>query len=123
LNWNSIAFFVPMILLAASLPGLFQHTKDNALLNWLGALSYPIYLIHNLVRMQFESLGVFDKLPHFLQSSPIAMACYLFAVLLAAIAAHYLLETPFVLALRACGRAFAGCGSNAIVSAPADPRL
>ena len=106
LNWNSIYFFLPMTLLAASLPGLFRHTKDNALLNWFGALSYPIYLVHNLVRMQFEVYGVLDKLPHFLQSAPAMMAWYLGAVLLAAVAAHYLLEMPFVIALRACGQTF-----------------
>jgi peptidoglycan/LPS O-acetylase OafA/YrhL len=106
INWSSIIFFLPMTLLAASLPGLFQHTKDNVILNWLGALSYPIYLVHNLVRMQFETFGLLDKLPHFFQNAPVMMASYLAAVFIAAVAAHYLLEMPCAFAFKASRRVF-----------------
>jgi peptidoglycan/LPS O-acetylase OafA/YrhL len=36
------------ILFAIALPGIFQATKDNRFSNWLGDLTYPLYLTHTL---------------------------------------------------------------------------
>jgi peptidoglycan/LPS O-acetylase OafA/YrhL len=105
-QWDSLKFWLAMICLAASLPGLFQLTKDNQLLNWFGALSYPIYLTHNLVRMEFERFNLFNFLPPFLTTGFILTACYLPAVLLAAITAHYLVEQPCANGMRAIRRFF-----------------
>lgn len=36
------------ILFAVALPGIFRATKDNRFSNWLGDLTYPLYLTHTL---------------------------------------------------------------------------
>ena len=36
------------ILFAIALPGIFQATKDSRFSNWLGDLTYPLYLTHTL---------------------------------------------------------------------------
>jgi peptidoglycan/LPS O-acetylase OafA/YrhL len=36
------------VLFAIALPGIFQATKDNRFSNWLGDLTYPLYLTHTL---------------------------------------------------------------------------
>jgi peptidoglycan/LPS O-acetylase OafA/YrhL len=42
-------FWLAVISLAGALPGLFESTKDRRLLNFVGDLSYPIYLTHSLL--------------------------------------------------------------------------
>jgi peptidoglycan/LPS O-acetylase OafA/YrhL len=84
-----------MACFALSLPGLFKATKDNVVLNWLGALSYPIYLVHNMVWMTAFgrfNLGVY--VPQFQISAMWTTLIYLLLVLTAAVLAHYLLEQP-----------------------------
>lgn len=96
-SWDTGGFWVAMICLALALPGLFALTKDNALLNWLGALSYPMYLVHNMVRMMTIETWHFDRflpaIPHVAAATEL-MAFFLVCVFVAAVAAHYLLERP-----------------------------
>jgi peptidoglycan/LPS O-acetylase OafA/YrhL len=44
-----IFFFVS----AVSLPWLFNATKKNAIDSWIGELSYPLYIVHNLFKAFF----------------------------------------------------------------------
>jgi peptidoglycan/LPS O-acetylase OafA/YrhL len=92
-TFDSTGFWLAMLCLALSLPGLFQHTKDNKFLNWVGALSYPLYLTHNMIRMELENFKVFDYFPLAFSGAPL-VASYLIAAMVGAIAAHYLLEKP-----------------------------
>jgi peptidoglycan/LPS O-acetylase OafA/YrhL len=109
-TFDSPGFWLAMICLALSLPGLFQHTKDNNLLNWIGALSYPLYLTHNMIRMELESFKVFDYFPPALSGAPL-VASYLIAALGGAIAAHLFLETP-------CARIMNGIAEFALSFSP-----
>ena len=45
-DWDSWRFWLAALSFAALLPVLFLHTKDNKILNALGDLSYPVYLLH-----------------------------------------------------------------------------
>jgi peptidoglycan/LPS O-acetylase OafA/YrhL len=92
--WDTLRFWLAMFCVAGCLPGVFNDTKENALLNWLGSLSFPVYLVHNMVRGHFENIKYFDQLPHDWRQISVMAITYLISVLGAAIAAHYLLERP-----------------------------
>jgi peptidoglycan/LPS O-acetylase OafA/YrhL len=84
--WLSILPF------AAALPGLFASTKDSRALNFLGDLSYPVYLSHLLV----IALVARPLLSPFVVAGDVAAAtmCFVAMVAAAAIAARYALERP-----------------------------
>jgi len=92
-GWDTPRFAVGMLCFAMALPWLFRLTSKNRSLNWLGNLSFPVYLVHTLVRMQFEQ---WVRLPHpaLFDSRAVLIATYTAAVLIAAIAVFYCAETP-----------------------------
>jgi peptidoglycan/LPS O-acetylase OafA/YrhL len=47
-DWFPMNFYLAAILFAVALPAIFDATKDNRLSNWLGDLTYPLYLTHTL---------------------------------------------------------------------------
>jgi peptidoglycan/LPS O-acetylase OafA/YrhL len=103
--WDTLRFWLAMLCLAGCLPGVFNDTKENVFLNWLGSLSFPMYLIHNIVRGHFETIKYFDQLPHDWRYIGALTISYLICVLGAAIAAHYLLERPCANLMRATAQA------------------
>ena len=87
-----------------ALPGLFEATKNVRWLNALGDLSYPVYLIHYAVLIW--SVPLLDIAIASAIASPLtigygSMAVYLLASILAAAAAHRLLEIPVTNLMRA----------------------
>jgi peptidoglycan/LPS O-acetylase OafA/YrhL len=48
-SWTGPWFYIMILSVALALPWLFDRTKDNRILNFLGDLTYPIYLIHGSV--------------------------------------------------------------------------
>lgn len=84
-------------LFALALPGFFEATKRNAVLNYFGDLSYPIYLTHvfTVTFIMFPLWPVFTAAvpDHHHLIIPILIAFSVIAVLVA-IAAHHLLEVP-----------------------------
>jgi peptidoglycan/LPS O-acetylase OafA/YrhL len=92
----TVAFDTPRLWVAilaftAALPGLFAATKDARLLNTLGALSYPLYLTHELTRAYGER--------HLVASIPLdhpimLLAAYCAVCVLIAVAVHFLIEGP-----------------------------
>jgi peptidoglycan/LPS O-acetylase OafA/YrhL len=89
-----------MITFAASLPGIFAATRKIAALNWLGNLSYPIYLVHLWVMMEMaRSPLLLDALNGGFSGNALALV-YLGLVAVAAVVAHYPIELPVGRAMR-----------------------
>ena len=80
------------------------------MLNWLGNLSFPVYLVHTLVRMQFEERL---RLPHaaIFDSRAVLIVSYTLCVLLAAIVVFHGIEVTVTR------------GTNAVVAKLTAPRL
>jgi peptidoglycan/LPS O-acetylase OafA/YrhL len=95
--WDSPRFWMAALCFAAALPGVFHGTRSNRFLNLLGDLSYPLYLVHHLMIIALSGLGVFIMLP---DSGPIVTLTFLALTLIAATAAHCVLEKPGATALR-----------------------
>jgi peptidoglycan/LPS O-acetylase OafA/YrhL len=91
--WDSGRFWLAMVAFAAAMPGLFAGTKNIAVLNRLGDLSYPLYLT------QFLSLGI--ALPYLTRmlaggqsAAELAVVTFLAITVAIAAATHYLIERP-----------------------------
>jgi peptidoglycan/LPS O-acetylase OafA/YrhL len=52
-DWFPINDYVAVVLFAIALPGIFEATKNNRLSNWLGDLTYPLYLTHHMTMAVF----------------------------------------------------------------------
>jgi peptidoglycan/LPS O-acetylase OafA/YrhL len=80
---------------ALALPGIFAATKDSRLFDFLGDLTYPLYLTHGLtIPLLFLSPRLHQWFVPLIESKS-AVALLLIGVVLAglvAIATHYLIE-------------------------------
>jgi peptidoglycan/LPS O-acetylase OafA/YrhL len=80
---------------ALALPGIFAATKDNRLFNFLGDLTYPLYLTHGVtIPLLFLSPQLHRWFVPLIESKA-AVALLLIGVVLAclvAVATHYLIE-------------------------------
>ena len=108
--WDSFRFWCSVLCFAAALPGVFEATKNNRLLNGLGDLSYPVYLMHVMVLLELEKTGLFPwllanvRLEHHallgrILPPVILAAVFLLFVIPAAWLAHWLLEKPVAWAM------------------------
>jgi peptidoglycan/LPS O-acetylase OafA/YrhL len=95
LVWDSISFWIVVVLFSAALPGVFAATKDMALMNRLGDLSYPIYLVHLLVIQAAIALDIMSTI----KSPNTVVLTIMGASLLAGAIAHYCLEAPLASAI------------------------
>jgi len=85
-DWFPINDYVAVVLFAIALPGIFEATKNNRLSNWLGDLTYPLYLTHHMTMAVFfgwtftlvPGLPLIDFAKSF--SSPYVTALVLFAL-------------------------------------------
>jgi peptidoglycan/LPS O-acetylase OafA/YrhL len=98
-DWDTWRFWLAAISFAALLPVLFLHTKDNKILNILGELSYPMYLLHILVIAAVLKIGMLESISSWLGFSGSMLALCLTVSVLACILAvsalvHFLLEKP-----------------------------
>jgi len=96
-TWDSLRFCFAVLFFSMAIPGIFQATKDNSVLNLLGDLSFPVYLVHLLLIIVGVDLGLFRILPLF---GPVVVLTTLAVTLVAAAAAHWLLEQPTARLLR-----------------------
>jgi peptidoglycan/LPS O-acetylase OafA/YrhL len=97
---------VAAVLFALALPGVFAATKNIRLSNWLGDLTYPLYLTHHLTMTALFGIWAFVgepgvKFVHFAKSfsSPSTTALVLFVLvaitcLPVALIVHVLVELP-----------------------------
>lgn len=90
--WGSILLFT------LALPGLFEATKGIRWMNWIGDLSYPVYLVHILVFLWFSNFLIDQTLPKSgsipLSSAYSSIAAFLAVTTAAAIVSHRLIEVP-----------------------------
>ncbi len=98
-DWDSWRFWLAAISFAALLPVLFLHTKDNKILNILGDLSYPMYLLHILVIAGVLKVGMLQFISSWLGFSGSMLALCLTVSVLACILivsalVHFLFEKP-----------------------------
>jgi peptidoglycan/LPS O-acetylase OafA/YrhL len=56
-RWDNTNFYAGIFLFAAALPGIFELTKNNRLMNAAGNISYPLYLTHiGMIGIVFTAL-------------------------------------------------------------------
>jgi peptidoglycan/LPS O-acetylase OafA/YrhL len=106
-----------VVLFAIALPGIFEATKNNRVSNWLGDLTYPLYLTHDMTMSALFGLWGLVGVPgmtfvNFAKSfsSPYTTGLVLFVLLaiacsLVALIVHVLVELPlrFVAVLAIAG--------------------
>jgi peptidoglycan/LPS O-acetylase OafA/YrhL len=108
-GYDSVRFWGSVLFFAASLPGLFEATKNVRWLNLVGDLSYPIYLVHTSVLILVGPFLVDFALPLDLlppvEAGYVAIAAFLAATTLAALVIHKAVEVPVAHAMhRLAGR-------------------
>jgi peptidoglycan/LPS O-acetylase OafA/YrhL len=96
--FDSPRLWVPALCFGVALPGLFAATKDMRVLNLLGDLSYPVYLVHSIVLQ-----GIWKNLISLATSSfpenkawagDASIVMFVGAVIVASIVVHWLIERP-----------------------------
>jgi peptidoglycan/LPS O-acetylase OafA/YrhL len=56
-DWDAPRFWLSIFTFAFTLPSLFAWTKDNKMLNFLGDLSFPVYLLHLVIIYMLDKTG------------------------------------------------------------------
>jgi peptidoglycan/LPS O-acetylase OafA/YrhL len=105
-DWFRFNDYMAAVLFALALPGVFEATKNNRVSNWLGDLTYPLYLTHHMTMFALFGVWAFLGAPgvafvNFAKSfsSPYTGAAVLFALvtitcLPVALVVHVLVELP-----------------------------
>ena len=105
-DWFRFNDYAATVLFALALPGVFAATKNNRVSNWLGDLTYPLYLTHDMTMSAVFGLWGLVGVPgmafvNFAKSfsSPYTTGVVLFALLaitclLVALIVHVLVELP-----------------------------
>jgi peptidoglycan/LPS O-acetylase OafA/YrhL len=104
-SFDTPRFWVSVLLFSVAVPGLFEATKNVRWMNALGDLSYPVYLIHTLVLIEFGpwllesalSLVSLGKVG----AGYASLVAFAVATTLAAALVHRFLEMPTAWAMRA----------------------
>jgi peptidoglycan/LPS O-acetylase OafA/YrhL len=109
---DNIYFYVALPCLALSLPCLFERTKDNHVMNLLGDLTYPLYLVHSLciaaIFTKWSGIGTWGgKFISIAQQSPdrynqalVIIALISAYAICVAIITRFLVELPLVIVAR-----------------------
>lgn len=56
-NFENVDFYVAVLFFTVALPAMFKATKDSRIMNFLGDLTYPLYLSHGIL------LGLVNRTP------------------------------------------------------------
>jgi peptidoglycan/LPS O-acetylase OafA/YrhL len=108
-------FYLAIGLFAVALPAIFDATKDNRICNFLGDLTYPLYLSGNVFLTLLHMPGaIFDGIGQTVQTTAMALpfdsiwpkAAFISVTLWClvvpvAAAVHYLIEKPATACVRA----------------------
>lgn len=101
-GFDTVRLWAPIALFAVALPSLFQATKDSQLMNYLGNLSYPLYLLHVPMLVLFGA-ELFEIIGH-----PVLALMAFAAIAIAAAAVIHSIVEPLVAAgMRVSARATA----------------
>lgn len=121
--FDNVDFYVAIVIFAAVLPAIFEASKNNKVCNFLGDLTYPLYLSHGVLIVLLESEGsplyrlqetifavVNANPPHHkfaIYSHAFLISASFWAMALAvATAVHFAIEKPAVAGLRPALRAY-----------------
>jgi peptidoglycan/LPS O-acetylase OafA/YrhL len=104
ISFDTPRFWISILLFALAVPGIFAGTKNVRWLNYLGDLSYPVYLVHDLVFLwvggEISAYFVEGHTARLLNSL-ISCAVFFAVVFVAAAAVRVLLERPAAALMRA----------------------
>lgn len=106
-------FYAAILVFAVCLPAIFEASKDNRICNFLGDLTYPLYLTHGVLialiggsEALHRAIGfIADTVPGhrllfvYAKAGAISAAIWTVALLVAA-ATHFALEKPAIALLR-----------------------
>ncbi len=96
-KFENIYFYISITLFSLGLPSIFSLTKDNKYMNFLGNLSFPIYLIHILCLLMLPS-SILNSLISLFSDKVLAcyvsIILYLISVTIVAIPVFLLIERP-----------------------------
>lgn len=120
-GYDNAWFYAAILVFAACLPAIFAASKDNRICNFLGDLTYPLYLSHGVLLALIggsaalhHAIGfIADTIPGhrllivYVKAGVISGAIWAVALLVAA-AAHFVLEKPAIALLRAALDRIAG---------------
>ncbi|WP_407155601.1 acyltransferase family protein [Bradyrhizobium sp. STM 3557] len=93
-GWDSPRFWIVVACFSLSLPGIFEGTSRSVAMNSLGNLSYPVYLTHFILLILLIDHGFIRWLVKKIGSGTEIVVMFLAIVIVAAVAAHQLLEKP-----------------------------
>jgi peptidoglycan/LPS O-acetylase OafA/YrhL len=105
-DWFRINDYAAAVLFSLALPGVFEATKNNRISNWLGDLTYPLYLTHHMTMFALFGVWAFVGAPgvafvNFAKSfsSPYTTSLVLFVLVASiclpvALVVHVLVELP-----------------------------
>jgi peptidoglycan/LPS O-acetylase OafA/YrhL len=121
--FDNVDFYVAILIFAAVLPAIFEASKNNKVCNFLGDLTYPLYLSHGVLIVLLESDNSFlygfeqkllaaasmipghNSLTLYSKALVISATVWLVALLVAT-AVHFAIEKPAVAGLRAAFRGY-----------------
>ena len=106
-HFDNLYFYSAICLFALALPRIFDATKDNHVSNFMGDLTYPLYLSHSVLIVLLESNGspgsalrqsivtngVGMSGSFIVQALAISLPIWVLAISLAA-AVHFMIELP-----------------------------
>jgi peptidoglycan/LPS O-acetylase OafA/YrhL len=113
-SYENVDFYAAILIFAVCLPAIFEATKDNKICNFLGDLTYPLYLSHGvMVAVIEEHVPAVQQAIHYLADTVpghrlvfvyakaviVSVAFWIVALLLAT-AVHFVIEKPAVRCLR-----------------------
>jgi peptidoglycan/LPS O-acetylase OafA/YrhL len=102
-EWDGPRFWMAVICFAGALPGVFRGTSNVRVLNVLGELSYPVYLIHLIVIQALAKYlaAIIERFSDWPGTVPwMIVGAVLTSVLIVAGMAHWLLEKPTAMGMR-----------------------
>jgi peptidoglycan/LPS O-acetylase OafA/YrhL len=121
-NFENVNVYFSILVFATSLPAVFAATKDNAACNFLGDLTYPLYLTHGLLlvalagswRLFHEVTDAILAVSNSVGSSMLARGVTALA-LLTSVVTRFVIEKPATYAMRAV---LARCGGLTRLASP-----
>jgi peptidoglycan/LPS O-acetylase OafA/YrhL len=93
-QFDGKGFYLALGLLALVLPLLFDRTKDSRISNWLGDVSYPLYLLHMPLIIAFGSLFVLQLDGHPVLAGTLSGLAFVAVCILASAVVHAYVELP-----------------------------
>jgi peptidoglycan/LPS O-acetylase OafA/YrhL len=131
-------FIFAILVFAASLPAVFEATKNNTLCNFLGDLTYPLYLTHGLLIVALAGLWrLFDAVrdlvlaasnsvgSSMLARAVVVISCITALALLTSVVTRFAIEIPATFAMRmvlARSGGYTGLAVLATSSSPSERR-